>query len=116
MIIKETYQLTASNTDILAAPSRLAALPGSGIMTIECSATECNATNNGTLTLQMPDGELPFENLLVPANGYSLLDSVVHDETALQMQIEVDQGGHVSLAYTETGTVVLFYITVSLEF
>lgn len=116
MIIKETYMLAASDTDVLAAPSRLAALPGDGVMTIEVSATDCDASNYGSLTLQLPDGEVPFENLIIPANGYSTADSVLHDDTAVQVQMEVSQGGHVSLAYSETGTVALAYISVSLEF
>jgi len=115
-IIKETYGLAASNADILAAPSRLAAIPGDGILTIECSATDCDATNFGTITLQTPDGEVPFEDLTITANGYSTSDSVLHDDTAIQVQLEVFQGGHVNLAYTENGTVALAFFSFTLEF
>lgn len=116
MIIKETYLLAASDADVLAAPSRLAALPGSGTLTIECSSTQCSATNNGQITLQMPDGELPFENLVIGANGYSTADAVIHDDTAVQVQTEVSQGGHVTLSYTETGTVTATLFVITLEF
>jgi hypothetical protein len=115
-IIKESFVLSASNTDILSAPSRLAALPGNGVMSIEASTTDSDASNYGTLTLQLPDGEVPFEDLVVPANGYSTADSVLHDDTAIQVQVEVAQGGHVTLSFAETGTVALTYITVTLEF
>ena len=116
MVIKESYVLAASDTDILAAPSRLSAIPGDGVMTIEASTTDADASNYGVLTLQMPDGENPFENLLIPANGYSTADNVLHDDTAVQVQVPVQQGGHVSLAYTETGTVAQTLIVVTLEF
>jgi len=115
-VIKESFVLSASNTDILAAPSRLAAIPGDGVMTIEVSCTDSDATNFGTITLQLPDGENPFEDLLIPANGFSTADNVVHDDTALQISIEVAQGGHVTLSYAESGTVALAVFLISLEF
>lgn len=116
MLIKEMYQLATSDTDILAAPSRLAAIPQDGVMTIEASSTDCDTANNGVLTLQLPDGFIPFENLLVPQNGFSTADTVIHDDTAFQVAFEVEQGGHVLLSYTETGTVALFVVSVTLEF
>lgn len=115
-IIKESYQLAATDTDVLAAPSRLTAMPADGVLTIEASSTDCDASNYAQLTLQMPDGSIPFENLHLPANGYSTADSVIHDDTALQIQVEVEQGGHVLLSYTETGTVALGMLIFTLEF
>lgn len=114
--IKETYQLAASDADVLASPSRLAAIPGDGQLTIEMSATDCELTNNGQVTLLMPDGSTPFENLLIPQNGYSTADSVIHDQTALQISVTVEQGGHVLLSYTETGTVLAAMFIFTLEF
>ena len=38
MIIKESFSLTVSNADILSAPSRLAAIPANGVLTLEMSA------------------------------------------------------------------------------
>lgn len=117
-VIKESYVLTADNTDILAAgTSRLASIPASGVLTIEASATDSDvATNFGTITLQLPNGETPFENLLVPANGYSTADVVMHDDTAVQVQMEVEQGGHVTLSYDETGTVLGCLVFVTFDF
>ncbi len=116
MVIKESFLLAADDADVLAAPSRLASLPSAGLMTIEASATQCTATNNGTMTLQMPDGEIPFEGLIIPYNGYSATDGIIHDDTALQVEIPVPQGGHVGIVYDETGTVAFCLIIVTLTF
>jgi len=105
-MIKETFALVGDNADILAAPSRLAAMPADGVLTLEVSITHNDATNFGTITLQMPDGENPFTDLLIPFNGYSDTDGVIHDQTALQFSMQVEQGGHVLISYDETGTVV----------
>lgn len=115
-IIKESYLLTASNTDIMAAPSRLASIPSDGILTIEFSATDNDGTNYGTMTLQTPGGDTPFENLVIPQNGFSTADGVIHDDTDIQYQMEVSQGGHVTLSYTENGTVAGTMVILTLDF
>lgn len=116
MMIKESFALTATTADILAAPSRLAAMPGDGTLTIECSTTDSEGTNSGAITLQMPDGEVPFDSLIIPANGYSTADSVLHDDTALQFAMPVSQGGHVLVTYTETGTVLMAFFMFTFDF
>lgn len=115
-VIKETFLLAASDADVLDAPSRLAAIPYAGIMTIEAAATDCDATNQGTLTLQLPNGDNPLDGVLVPANGMSTADGVLKTDTELLIQFPVEAGGHVLLAYTETGTVALCFIMVTLQF
>lgn len=115
-VIKESFLLSASDTDVLDAPSRLAAIPYAGLMTIEASTTDCDATNNGVLTLQLPNGETPLQNVLIPANGVSTADAVLKTDTELMLQFPVAAGGHVLLQYTETGTVALCIILVTLNF
>ncbi len=116
MIIKESFLLAADDTDILAAPSRLNSIPRGGLLTIEASATDCDATNFGLLTLQPPQGDIPFENLHIPANGVTTADAVMDTDTQLLIRMEVAQGGHVLLAYDENGTVALVLIIVTLAF
>lgn len=113
-IIKESFQLVTSNADILAAPSRLAAIPANGVLTIEVSANTSDVTNFGTITLQLPNGEIPFEDLIVPFNAISS-DDVLDSNTQLTFAFPVSQGGHVLLSYIEAGTVVMFF-HVTLEF
>ncbi len=114
-IIKESFHLLASNADILAAPSRLAAIPQNGILTIEVSSESNDASTNGLITLQLPGGEIPFEDLQVPFNGFATADSLLHSDTQLTFRVPVAQGGHVLYQYTEVGVNVLFTI-VTLEF
>lgn len=121
MVIKESFLLVATDADILAAPSRLAAIPSAGMMTIEASSTDCDATNFGTLTLQLPGGDTPFEDLHIPAagirqTGVSDADAVLNTHTELMISFNVAAGGHVGLAYTENGTVTTCIIMVTLTF
>jgi len=112
-VIKESYVLTASNTDVLAAPSRLAAIPQDGVLTLEMAASASDTSNYFLATLQLPSGETPFEDLTVPYNGYAAAN-VIHDDTALQVELEVEAGGHVTLSLAETGTsTCLIYATLS---
>lgn len=114
-ILKEAYQLVATTADILAAPSRLAAIPAAGSLTIEMSSTDCDATNYAKATLQLPDGSVPFEDLLIPYNGVSTTEGTMKNDTALVVQFGVQAGGHVLVSLTENGTVagVLFIFTLT---
>ncbi len=116
MVIKESFLLAADSADVLAAPSRLAAIPRAGMLLIEASATDCDATNFGRLTLQPPEGDIPFENLHIPMSGLSTTDAVLDKDTQLTILLQVAQGGHVGLQYDETGTVTLVIIMVTLTF
>ncbi len=116
MIIKETYSLGSSTEDVFAAPSRLNAIPSRGVLTLELSCTDGQTTNHGLVTLQLPGGELPFENMRMPYNAYSADYDVMHDDTSLVFQFQVEQGGHVLLSYEEVGTVVGLFVIATLEF
>ncbi len=116
MLIKESFLLAADDADVLAAPSRLAAIPRNGVLTIEASATDCDATNFGLVTLTLPEGDIPFQNLHVPANGVSTADAVMDSDTQILITMGVQQGGHVLLAYDENGTVALCLLIITLSF
>lgn len=117
MLIKEAFFLTATNTDILAAPSRLAAIPRAGSMMIECSASDCDGTNFGELTIQMPNGDIPLDQVAIPVwNDGGGADALLDTRTETSLTLQVQQGGHVLLQYTENGTVALFFIMVTLQF
>ncbi len=115
MLIKESFLLTATDADILAAPSRLAAIPKNGVLTVQASATQNNGTNRGVLTLQLPEGDIPFDSLNIPFSGFGA-DGVLDKDRQLLVTMQVMQGGHVGLAYTEVGTVALAYLIVTLNF
>jgi len=114
-LIQEVHRLNASNTDILAAPSRLSSIPRGGVLTLEYSANISNGSNHFTITAQTPEGDVPFEDLQVPYNGYSGSEDVLHTDTRLRYQFTASQGGHFLLSAEETGSSIL-YILASLVF
>lgn len=113
-LIKESFFLQATDADVLSAPSRLAAIPASGLLSIEATTILSDGINLGRLTLQLPDGDVPFEDFTIPANGFNITQSVMHSDTQLVFQFQVGQGGHVLLAYEEIGgTETLIYVTLA---
>lgn len=109
-VIQETYAISGANTDLLAAPSRLAAIPFNGVLRLEISATVSNASNNFTLTIQLPGGANVVDAQQVPANGYSTSDEVIHRDTKMVYEFQAPQGGHFTIAFAETGTATAFII------
>ena len=101
-MIVETYMLTADNTDILKAPSRLAAIPENGTLVIEAAADVCDATNNGRITMRAADGEVPLENCHGPACGTK---GMIDGNNEWVITTPVRQGNHVQLELDVTGTV-----------
>lgn len=99
--------ITASNTDLLNS-TRLQTVPAGGFMTFEFIANLADATNNFTVSLQMPSGENPLDAVLVPGNNPSLA-GVMDDRQKLMISRPVTQGGHTVVSLTETGTAILMY-------
>ena len=109
-LIQESHVLTASNTDILAAPSRLSAIPRGGILTLEWTAMVNNATNYYEITIQTPEGDVPVEGVQVPSNGMNASYNILHTDTRLRYQFTATQGGHFLLSATETGSTTLYLL------
>lgn len=103
-MIVEAYQLTATDTDVLAAPSRLAAIPYDGQLILEFQADANDGTNYWEVTIQLPDGSTPLDAVLIPegANAGS-----INADDKYTLSFPVAQGGHVTVHATETGTAVL---------
>jgi len=107
-VIYLTGNIVASDTDILN-NTRLSAIPYSGgILTVQALANLNNATNNYTITIQLPNGEVPVDAQRVSAGQEvegalgGQLDSRLLD----QWSFPAPQGGHFTIAFTETGTAV----------
>ena len=111
-MIVETFQLTASDSDVLKAPSRLAAIPSAGVLTLECSANVCAAANHWDLAIRDAEGDVPIRDCRVPANGMgdgsNAIAGVLHGSTEWVIAIPVEQGQHVGVDATLTGTADLF--------
>lgn len=100
-MIVETYQLAASDTDVLAAPSRLASIPYAGLLTLEFQSDVCDASNYYSLTLQLPNGDVPCDSILIPEGRNA---GSINAEDKYVIQIPVAVGGHVTVNLVETGT------------
>ena len=110
-VIVLSDQLSASNSDVLQG-TRLQTVPRGGFLTFEFSAEECSASNNAVVSIQMPNGDTPLNEVLIPYNGYDAANGVLHTDTKMQATFPVSQGGHAVVSITETGTtVVTFRIT-----
>lgn len=105
--ITETFLISATNNDVLEAPSRLAAIPYNGTLTLEMAATVCTSTNNMAVTIQLPSGEVPMDGQVVPANGYDTTNEVLHNDSETVFTFPASQGGHFTIDVVEQGTATL---------
>lgn len=109
-MIFESALLSATNTDAMSA-GRLNAIPFGGMLTLRFLADLGDATNNYTLTIQLPDGQVPVDAQRVWA-GSSALDMVIDDREVMQFTFAATQGGHFVVSLTEAGTATCAFIAV----
>jgi len=96
---------SASNADILQG-TRLQTVPQGGVLTFELQAQENDASNNYTVSVQMPNGDTPLNNVRVP--GTNPADTGIIDERQnLTVSFPIMQGGHCVFSCTETGATAL---------
>lgn len=95
-------QEAASNTDILQG-TRLQTVPSAGYLLFELQASDNDATNNYTASIQMPNGDTPMNATRIPCGTTSGLAGVIDDRTALRVRFRIQQGGHCVFGATETG-------------
>tara|TARA_Y100000385_G_scaffold133589_1_gene138682 strand:- start:1243 stop:1590 length:348 start_codon:yes stop_codon:yes gene_type:complete len=93
---------TASNADILQG-TRLQTVPAGGILTFELQALVGTDTNNFVVSVQMPNGDTPLNNVLVPGCNPSA-SGVIDERQNLTVSFPIMQGGHCVFSATETGT------------
>ena len=97
-------QASASSTDILQG-TRLQTVPSGGYLTFELQADNANATNQFSVTIQLPDGSTPLNGVLVPGATADVLD----DRQKLMVTFAVGQGGHVVFSLAETGAALCMW-------
>lgn len=95
-------QEAASNTDILQG-TRLQTVPARGLLTFELQASDNDATNNYSVSIQMPGGDTPMNNTRIPCGNTSGLAGVIDERTNLTATFPIAQGGHPVFSCTETG-------------
>lgn len=97
-----------SATDLLL-NTRLSSIPYGGQLTLQFLANLNNATNGYTITIQLPDGKVPVDAQRI-SSGQEVenalggnLDSRLVD----MWSFPAAQGGHFTIAVTESGTAVV---------
>jgi len=92
----------SSNTDILQG-TRLQTVPAGGFLTFEMQAGENNATNNCTVSIQMPNGDTPLNNVQIPGSNPAG-SGIIDDRQKLMITLPIAQGGHTVFSVVETGS------------
>lgn len=106
--------ITGTDTDILA-NTRLSSIPYSkAMLTILAMANLNNATNNYTMTVQLPDGSVPIDGqpVLAGQEVEGALGGQLDTRLMMQFTFPAPQGGHFTIAFTETGAAVLTWVAV----
>jgi hypothetical protein len=96
---------SASNADILQG-TRLQTVPAGGVLTFELQAANNSSTNNFTVSVQMPNGDTPLNNVRVPSSN-PVLEGVIDERQNLTVSFPIMQGGHCVFSCTETGAAAL---------
>jgi len=106
--------IVASDADILN-NTRLSSIPYSGgILTVLAMANLNNATNGYTMTIQLPDGSVPVDAqpVLAGQEVEGALGGQLDSRLMMQFSFPAPQGGHFTIAFTETGTAIATWVAV----
>lgn len=95
----------ATNADILQG-TRLQTVPAGGVLTFELQAAVNTAANNFVVSVQMPNGDTPLNNVRVPSCNPGL-EGVIDERQNLTVSFPIMQGGHCVFSGTETGSAQL---------
>lgn len=103
-MIYESGLVAATTADLLAG-GRLNAIPYNGTLIFDVLSNLADATNQYTLQIQLPNGDVPIDNQLVPGSNPSLA-GVLDERQLARFSFPATQGGHFQITLTETGTAV----------
>ena len=97
----------ATNADILQG-TRLQTVPAGGVLTFELQGSLNDATHGYTVSVQMPNGDTPLNNVRAPGCNPAL-DGVIDERQNLTVSFPINQGGHCVFSCTQNGS--LAYLT-----
>ncbi len=106
--------IVGTDSDILN-NTRLSSIPYSGgALTVLAMANLNNATNNYKMTIQLPDGSVPVDgqDVLAGQEVEGALGGQLDSRLMMSFTFPAPQGGHFTIAFTETGTAVLTWAVV----
>jgi len=96
---------TSSVTNLLDS-TLLQSIPKNGVLSFECQADLNDATNFGTVSIQLPDNSQPINAVRVPGSGGAAIVGVIDERMSLKMRFVITQGGTCIFAFTEGGTMI----------
>ncbi len=99
-------QEAATNADILQG-TRLQTVAAGGVLTFELQSSDNDATNNYTVSVQMPGGDTPLNATRITCGNTAGLAGVLDERTNLTASFAIQQGGHCVFSCTETGSAEL---------
>lgn len=102
MIILLSSIAVADVTDLLQG-TRLQTMPAGGTITIETQADKNDETNYFLQSLQLPNGDVPYQGIRVPAGAEADRIGVLDERTKFMASFLIQQGGHAVLSFDETG-------------
>ncbi len=103
-MILESGIVAATTADLLSG-GRLNAIPYNGQLTLQFLSNLADASNQYTVTIQKPNGDVPVDGQMVPGSNPSL-GGVLEDRQLLQFTFAATVGGHFTVVLTETGTAI----------
>ena len=89
----------ASNTDILQG-TRLQTVPQGGYLTFELQSSVNDLANNYSVSVQMPNGDTPLNDVRVTAG---VTNGALNNNDKMQITLPIAQGGHTVFSCTEVG-------------
>jgi hypothetical protein len=104
-VIVLSDQAAASDADLLSG-TRLQTVPAGGFLTFELQATSSSATDNFTVSIQMPNGDTPLNNVRVPAG---VTFGGINNNDKMMITLPIQQGGHTVFSCVESGACTLSY-------
>jgi len=99
-------QESASNADLLSS-TLLSSIPANGILMFEFQNSDNDATNFGTIAIQLPDNSQPLNGVRIPTGAVANLAGVIDEREALKLRFRITQGGTCLAAYVETATCIM---------
>jgi len=104
-VIYESGIVTGTTADLLGT-GRLNAIPYNGALTIDLLSNLADASNNYTVTIQLPNGDVPIDTQLVLGANPAGTSGVLDERQLIRFTFRATQGGHYTITLTETGTAV----------
>lgn len=98
--------LEASSATNLLDSTLLQSIPKNGILSFECQADLNDATNFGTVSIQLPDNSQPVNAVRVPGSSGAAIVGIIDDRLSLKMRFRITQGGTCVFSFTENGTML----------